>query len=343
MVAIKHQAADRFLRSPDRAISAILVFGTDEGLVAERARTAADRLATREDPPGEILRIEDADLEGDPDRLALELMTIPMFGGRKIVRTSTSRRVNAALLKPLLEDGLQGCLVVEAGNLKRDDALRLMFEKSAAAAAIACYPDEGAGIDALIGEVLEANHGLKVTPDARSRLQTRLGADRALSRGELDKLALYVGEGTVTVEHVDAIVGDAADSTVERIVGATLLGQTARAVGELDRAMMAGETAQSIIGAVQRQLLRLHRLAASVASGKSIDELLRTSRPPLPIQAQQEMAEQLRIWPVAQLTAANRRVASYVAKSRQTGAPDDLLAERMVLDLCNRAAQARRR
>ena len=52
-------------------------------------------MAARENPPGEIIRIEDGDLEDDPDRLAVELQTMPMFGGRKVVRTTTSRRITA--------------------------------------------------------------------------------------------------------------------------------------------------------------------------------------------------------------------------------------------------------
>ncbi|MFX8964994.1 hypothetical protein ABTN15_19415, partial [Acinetobacter baumannii] len=82
--------------------------------------------------------MDDASLDEDPDRLVVELNTIPMFGGRKIVRAATGRRINAQSLKPLVEGGnLAGVLIVEAGNLRPDESLRAMFEKSANAAAIA--------------------------------------------------------------------------------------------------------------------------------------------------------------------------------------------------------------
>ena len=80
-----------------------------------------------------------------------------MFGGRKIVRAAAGRRVTAAQLKPLVEGGaLEGFLIVEAGNLRPDDALRALFEKSPAAAAVACFPDEARDLDAVIREVFAA-------------------------------------------------------------------------------------------------------------------------------------------------------------------------------------------
>ena len=83
-----------------------------------------------------------------------------MFGGRKVVRATAGRRVTAAQLKPLVEGGdLAGYLIVEAGNLRPDDALRALFEKSPAAAAVACFPDEARDLDAVIREVLRGRQG----------------------------------------------------------------------------------------------------------------------------------------------------------------------------------------
>ena len=73
MVAIKTHQADAYLKALDRVASAVLLYGSDAGLVTERAAQLAKRLAERESPPGEIIRLDDADLEGDPDRIFVEL------------------------------------------------------------------------------------------------------------------------------------------------------------------------------------------------------------------------------------------------------------------------------
>ena len=172
MVAVKTHQANAFLTALDRVPPAVLLYGGDAGLVAERAAQLAKRLAERDDPPGEIVRLDDASLEDDPGRIFVELQTAPMFGGRKVLRTVAGRRVTAAQLKPLVEGGdLQGCLIVEAGNLRPDDALRALFEKSPAAAAVACFPDEARDLEALMRQAPAAGA-------ARRRPRAVAGGDR---------------------------------------------------------------------------------------------------------------------------------------------------------------------
>ncbi len=227
MVAVKAHQAETFLKPPGPRVAAVLFYGTDAGLVSERAVRLAAVLAARGDPPGEVIRFDDTDLDNDPDRLAIELQTMPMFGGSKVVRAVAGRRITAAALQPLLDGGtLAAALVVEAGNLRPNDSLRALFEKSVNAAAVACYPDEVHDLETLIRDTLKS-HGLGIAPEARDLLLARVGADRALSRGEVEKLALYAsGKGEIDLADVEAIVGDASELAIDRILSAAASGDS---------------------------------------------------------------------------------------------------------------------
>ncbi|CFX07978.1 DNA polymerase III subunit delta [Candidatus Filomicrobium marinum] len=334
MVAIKSHQSASFLKSPDAKITALLFYGTDAGLVSERARQAADAWAKRENPPGEILRVDEMDLDGDPGRLADELLTVAMFGGRKIVRTSTGRRINANLLKPLVaETALPSVLIVEAGNLKPTDALRKMFEQPAHAAAIACFPDEERDLGAVVDEEMKAA-GLTISAPARDSLVARLGADRAMSRGEIEKLILYCsGRGKVEVEDVEAIVGDASELTIDRIVLAAAGGQGDRAVNEFSRAIAAGESAQAIILALQRHFMRLHRVCTQIDAGRPVADVMRSFRPPLHFKQKDALTAQARMWTVQRLAQALGAIQAAAKTARHNGALEDIVAERLVLSL----------
>jgi len=338
MVAIKAAQANAFLSNPDGKIRAVLLYGPDAGLVSERAQKLASLLAKREQPPGEIVRIDDGDLEGNPERLSVELLTVPMFGGAKIVRTSTGRRVNTATLQPLLDGGtLAGALIVEAGALRNDDKLKALFEKSPLAAAVVCYPDESASLDSLVSEVLK-EAGIDIAPDARQELIARLGADRALSRAEIEKLALYVhGKARIDLADVDAIVGDASDLTVDLVVTAAALGDVGRALDECDRAIASGESPQSVILAAERHFHRLHRLRSGVEAGRTLDELTRFMRPPLPFKAKAELERQARFWTVDRVGTALARTTEAVRRSRSTGANEAVIAERLLIEIARLA------
>lgn len=338
MVAVKSHEAERFLATANPRLTAIVFYGSDAGLVSERARTLARAYARLDDPPSEIVRLDDADLESDSDRLSVELMTVPMFGGRKVVLATSGRRINAKLLKDLVDQApLPGVLVVEAGNLKPSDALRSAFEKSSHAAAVACFPDENRDLSALVDVELSAA-GLAISPDARELLLAQLGADRALSRGEVVKLILYCsGRPRIEAADVEAVVSDASELSLDRIVEAAASGNTGSAVRELSRALSAGENAQGVIIALQRHFQRLHRIQAEVATGRPLADALKTLRPPLHFKQKNAVTAQVRQWPLATLTAANEAIARAARNARRTGARDDLIAEQLLIALAQRA------
>lgn len=339
MVAIKAHLAANFLKSPDPRLSAFLFFGSDAGLVSERAYLLAKTIAARDTPAGELLKFDDADLESDPDRLAVELETMPMFGGRKVIRATTGRRINANLLKPLVQGGrLAGTLIVEGGNLRPDEALRALFEKSEHAAAVACYADEAVDLDELVRQVLKAN-ALEITPDARELLVSRLGADRALSRNEIEKLALFAaGNGTIEASDVDTVVGDAAELALDRIPNAAASGDGARTAQECDRWIASGESPQAIILAVQRHFQRLHRIRAALDKGKPFDEALRAIKPPLHFKQKAAFSVQCRAWTLERLNRALSGIATAAKAARLSPQLEAQLTERLLLDLARLSA-----
>ena len=334
MVAVKANDRQRFLSRLPGEIVVVVAYGSDAGLIAETAAAAAQQIAAREDPPGEVLRIEDADLENDPDRLIVELQTLPMFGGTKIVRTSISRRINANLLKPIIEAGPPAAaLVIEAGNLKPTDALRKLAEKPKWSAAIPCFSDSAQDIARMIDDMV-ASAGKSIEPDARSQLQARLGADRALSRSEIDKLILSVGERREIAEtDVLDIVGDVSELSLDRVVLAAADGNARDAIAAMERAMAAGQAAQQSLLALQRHFLMLHKLRSAVDSGKRLEDAIRTVRPPLHFKLRDAVTRQCRIWNLPALNRALSAIQAAVKTARSNTHVEVAVAERVALEL----------
>ncbi len=333
MVAIKAHEADAFLRTVSPKINALLFFGSDEGLIAERAQVTCKAAAANASPPGEILRLDDLDLEQDPGRLIVELTTISMFGGRRIIRVSASRRITAAVIGPLLTAPLEGLLVIEAGNLKPDEGLRGLFEKSPTSAAIACYADNERDLENVIRPIL-ATYKLDITPAAKSALIARLGADRAQSRAEIEKLALYCyGQPRIEIADVEAATGDASELALDTVVVAIANGQPALALAASERAMSGGENPQALIIATQRYFQRLHRVRIALEVTGSIDAALRSLRPPLHFKARDTFARHVQAWPAAKIMRAIGRIALAQRSARSSTIDDTLAADRLVLDL----------
>jgi DNA polymerase-3 subunit delta len=336
MVAYKSSAVASFIKAPKAECRAVLVYGPDAGLVAERADALAQVFAKRGRGQTEIVRLDDRDLTEDPARLEVELRTIPMFADQSVVRVAAGPKLDVLALKTLLAEDFANFLIVEGGNLRPDSGLRKLFEGHKGAAALPCYSD-ARDLSALIEAELAAA-GLSIDRETRDYLMTRLGADQALSRAEVVKLALYAqGRGTVSHDDVEAIVGDAAETALENFVYATSGGDAKAALSELQRLVASGTDKGLALSALGRQFIQLHRVAASVASGRPAEEALRSLRPPpRPRTREEAFLMRSRKWGAARLAKVLPDIQEAVRRSRRSPDLESAFAERLVLSLTSK-------
>jgi DNA polymerase-3 subunit delta len=334
MVAYKSSAVASFLKSPKPECRAVLVYGPDAGLVTERATSLADLFAKLGQGQTEIVRLDDRDLSDDPARLEVELRTRPMFASQSVVRLMAGLRLDVPSLKALLASDFPNWLIVEAGNLRPDSALRKLFEAHKTAAALACYADERSLASLIDAELAEA--GLSIDRETRDYLMTRLGADQALSRSEVVKLALYAqGEGRISQDDVDAIVGDAAETALENFVYATSGGDSRAALSELQRLAAAGTDKQAALLALGRHFTQLHRVAAA-ASGPGIEQGLRSLRPRPHFKREPVFVAHCKRWGTTRLSHVLPLIQDAIKRSRLSPDLEGAFAERLVLTLTSR-------
>ena len=335
MVAYRTSAVAAFVRSPDPSARAMLVYGPDAGLVTERAAALAEEFARAAKGDVEIVRLDDRDLE-DPARIEVELRTRPMFSAGKVVRVTAGLRLDVPSLKALLAAPFDHPLIVEAGNLRPDSALRKLFESNKAAAALPCYSDERT-LAALIDQEL-SDAGLRIGTETKAYLLSRLGADQALSRAEVVKLALYAtGADTVTQEDVEAVVGDAAEIAIETFVYAGSGGDPGAALAEIKRISTAGIDVSSALSALGRHFTQLHRVAATLAEGGSTDQALRTLRPRPHFKREPEFLAHAKKWGARRLAEALPQIQEAIRRTRLQPEFEAAFAERLLLALNSKA------
>ena len=333
--------AEKFLRAPPPTVRAVLLYGPDSGLVRERAdglvRGIVDDLAD----PFRVAEIAAASLRDDPARLADEAAAMSLTGGRRAVRVRDAADSLADLFESFLAVATGDALVVvEAGNLPSRSKLRKLFETAAAAAAVACYADEGRALQSVIRDTLGARR-ITVTPDAMAYLLANLGGDRLLSRAELEKLALYVGDGgEATLTDAAATVGDSAAMTLEDLAFAATGGDLTGLARALDRVWREGAAPVTVLRSCARHVQRLHLVAGHLAEGSSAESAIKALRPQLFFKHADAFRAQLRRWPPTALGAALVRLTEAEVQCKTTGLPAETVCAQALTRLC---AEARAR
>ena len=268
MVAIRSGDADRVINHPPAGVYLYLVFGSDPGLVAERIRTILHRAVDDPKDGFQLVRMSGDDVASDPLRLVDEANAVPMFGGRKAIAVEPTGKSLAPAVELILKAPPTQCTItLEAGALKRDHALRKLFERERTALAIECHPDGAREIGQLIERELSAD-GLTIDPDAKELLLSLLGQDRLSTRSELEKLATFAhGEGRVTIGHVEAIVADASALVLDYAVDGAFRGTFAAVEATTEKVFAETGDVNVLLGAALRHASALHRARLAMDGG----------------------------------------------------------------------------
>jgi DNA polymerase-3 subunit delta len=99
----------------------------------------------------------------------------------------------------------------------------------------------------------------------------------------------------------------------------------------LDRVFQEGESPVSVARAMLRHLHRLHMLAARLAAGATIAEVVRTARPPIFYRQEDSFKRQLMLWDEAGLRAQLDRIAQAELHMKLTGLPAETVCRKAML------------
>ena len=331
MVAYKASQLLSIIDAPDAAIGAFLLYGPDPAQVAEHAASLSVRLSEASDPPGEVVRISDRDLAEQPGLISIEAGTVSMFAASKVIRVGASARLPVDEIETILAEGSDARLVVEAGALRPTAKLRKIFEASKRAAALPCYELDARNMGGIIDRTLGAQD-ITIDTEARQLLVERFDGNAAKARSELEKLALFAGQGArVTVDDVEACVGDVAQAALDGLCIAVGNRRTAEALRQLDSLNASGQNAQGAILALGRHFERLHRVCAGVEAGKNSGSVFSSFRPPLHFRVKDALQRQSRDWSGKGSKRALELIWKAMGSARRRPDLDSQFAERLVV------------
>jgi DNA polymerase-3 subunit delta len=334
---VESARVEAFLRDPG-ACRVILLYGDDAGMIRDRAAALVRGSAGSLDDPFLVVEL----LREDIGRLADEAASLPMTGGRRVVRVRDVTDAAVTHVQAVLKSKAPGLVVMEGPTLASRSKLRTALEAAPDGAAIACYPEEGRALETTIRETLKAG-GASVDPDALSWLAAHLGADRAATRTELEKLALYAGDGgRVDLDAAMACIGDMAGLSLDDAMFAATAGDVGMTDRALELAMAEGAAPVQVLRVAMMHLQRLQRARLMMdEKGLSQGDAVKSLRPPVMYRRVGAFNRALGLWSSQALAAALAGMFEAERGCKRTGWPDDALCRNAILALARRAAAAR--
>ncbi len=345
MILGKRPDIERFLRAPDPAIRAAVIYGRDLGVVRDRGHELAGRIAANPDDPFDVALLTEADMADDAGRLEGELAAQSLMGGRRLVRLRLSGEKPA--VDKLAAEALtrhaagelnpEAFLIVEAGNLGKDSALRKAAEKAEGAAAIPCYEDEPGDVARLVRETL-AKDSVSLNAEALSLFVARMPKERGVARQEIERLALFLGPGSganATPADLEAFLGVEPEASLSDAAADAFGGKLREAQAGIRRAAQEGESGPAAVRAVGMHLARLRRVLTLVKAGAGPQEAAKASG--VFWKQEREFLRQVRAWTLDDLDRLHPEVLAADRACKTAASPDRLIAERLALTVAGRA------
>ncbi len=335
---------DDFIRAPHRA-GAALLYGTDAGQVRQRAASLAESwLGANADPMARV-EFSSEQISEDGALLADELAAMSLMAPKRVVLL---REAGAAQL-PSIEAAVAGrapenfLIVYVTESLGSSDKLRLWAEKSPQVAAIACYKDEGSGLDQFIRDTLRG-YGLRASNEALRLLASQLSGDRQIILNELEKLSLYVGDEVeeVSLEDVLASVGENNDKSFDELNNAVAAGDMVGLCRLSDRLLMEGNHGLLLVRSVMRYIAKLEAIAIKREGGMSVDAAIEGLRPPVFFKAKPMLKAHASRWGTTACATALAKLQLLELDSKRYGDESITRLAHGLMEIANLAAVAKR-
>ncbi len=325
-------AADRFVAQPDAGVAAVLLYGPDQGLVKERAEILGRSVVSDLSDPFNVVELAAAALKEDPARLADEANALSFGGGRRFVRLRDAGDGLTKVIEAYVhEPSPDALVVVEANELGPRSSLRKLFEAHAATAAVACYPAEGRDL-LRTAELMLGEHGVTIEKDVLVLLGQNMGADRAMVRREIDKLALYVGEGNrATADDVSACLVSSGAVSLDQIAFCAADGNAAEADSHYQKALGEGVSEIAILRAMQRHFQRLDWVVSQMETGSNASAAIGGLRPPVFFKLKDRFERQAHRWAAHRVQQAMGLLTEAEFACKSTGTPVELVCGRAIM------------
>ncbi len=344
----KRAEVDAFLKKPTPGITGVLIYGKDRSQVLERSAGLAKQIVPDVTDPFNVALLTDSDLEADGGILEGELQALSMMGGRRLVRLKFFSE-KAALDKAVAasvkahaagEFNRDAFLIIEAGGLGSDSALRRQADADKAFASIACYEDDAGDIVRMAREALAAD-SVALTTGAMDMFVQRLPRERGIAHREIERLVLFIGPGsnkTLSEAELADFLGVEPEASMFKAAADAFGGRMRAAQAGLRRAFAEGKGGPDAMRALSDHYNKVKVLKTLMQKGMGGKEAAKAAG--IFWKEEDDMLRQARAWDYHALDGLAKELVEGDKACKSTGMPDQLISERLYLAIAGRAAKA---
>ncbi|MBC6444507.1 MAG: DNA polymerase III subunit delta [Alphaproteobacteria bacterium GM202ARS2] len=335
---VRPSAFDSWLREHAATVRAVIIYGSNHGLIQHYARALQRHYlgAEHADDAFRFVPMDGATLKNAAHQLLDEVRSPALDGTSRLIWIKNGGDFLTKPLEQLADIATDNALIITCERLDKRSSLRRLAERTSDLAIVACYDEQPSSLTAYIDTVVR-EHGKTIDAQARSFLVRSLNSERLDARNQLDKILLYSAfDESITLAMCEACLTSHDAVAMNPIAFAVALKDRATLGVLLDKAQEQGLAMPSILRSVAYHFMRLYQCLAWMQDGVPLAQTLYRLKPPVFFRDEDAFKKQLTLWSVE---GVHRAIAlltesEIVSKSGETTSP--LQAHRHLMSLATR-------
>ncbi len=335
MAKINQAGFEKLKNNLPSNVKVFLSYGNDEGLVYESAEFIAKKINPDLNDPFNVEQLTTAQIKEDAGILYMAATSTSLMGGRKLIIVKGATDVITPAVKDYLTTDTDSFLVMFGEGLNTKSTLVALVEGSDFGIGLGCYADDIGALRQLISQMLSDN-GIKFDNDTVQFLTSKLGADRKMTRSEMDKLITYIGdEKLLTIEMAQACIDDASAVSFENLTDAIYGKNPKNLSSALQKLYGEGESEIAILRIVTAFFKKLLPAYKSLEKNSSIEIAINNIKPKPFYKQADKIKAHLTKWDFVKVNRALEILLEAEANCKTTNYPVSLICERALLQIIN--------
>ena len=331
---IKPAQFEKFCQHPDNAIKCIVIFGTNEGAITFWRDKCITAICGSLDNAFQYCSLDMENISKDGREIYAEFHAQSLMGGRRIIVVKNANNNLTDFLKNMLANtNSENLLLLSSSSLNKKSSLVSWAEKCNDTLLLACYEERESDISEQVARILNEK-GLIADIPTMQLLCSRLSPDSKLNKSEIDKLQIYLGERkNITAADIFNAISDVAGADFEDLCYLVANGNAKKSYAAFNRLLKQGEEPATIIRQIEYHFGRLLSCVALLEQGKSLDDAIKSLRPPVIFYRKNDFTKQLRIWNKDFLLSALNLLYECERDCKTTNYPAEQCAGQVILRL----------
>ena len=336
----KSAQIDKYIKKPDFAIKAFVIYGSNDGLVNEYVKKLIQTVSKDLYDPFSVVYFNCVDVLADVGILFSEYTSQSLMGGRRVIIIKDADNNLTKHLKTMLDGTPSDTLVIiSSTTLNKKSSLVTLAEEREDMGLIVCYEDRDEDIFATARSVFIEN-GLTINNEALQLLCSRLSNDRKTNLGEIDKLITYMGDKkNVTTDDIQICISDQSAASGDDVCYFAANGQTDKALKSFRKLVNEGNEPISIIRSLSYHFNKILTVKAFMEKGDTLDKAVFKLVPKIIFFRESSFKRQLSIWPRERILSVLELLFKAEKDCKTTNMPVEEIVSYTIMQISSAASK----